>query len=335
MQASLVKYWYQKSLTLPTLLLLPLSWLFRFCICIRRTFYRIGIFKIHRFPVPVIIVGNITLGGTGKTPCVIWLAQYLKDIGFVPGIITRGVGGVKHLAPYCVNNHSSTLEVGDEALLLYERTASPVIVCRNKVAAVKYLLQNTNCDIVICDDGLQHYRLARDVEIAIIDSERLFGNAQLLPAGPLREPISRLRQVDFVIVNGGTTPSRKLTSTRSYNMTFVPADFVCLQDPTRRISLNDLKSQKVHAIAGIGHPQRFFSMLEKLSIAIIPHVFPDHYNYQATDLMFPDAYPIVMTEKDAVKCRTFCDDRYWYLPITAEIEAGFAEQLHAHPALQK
>jgi tetraacyldisaccharide 4'-kinase len=270
----------------------------------------------------VIIVGNITVGGTGKTPFVIWLAQWLKAQGYHPGIVSRGVGGEKQTTPYRVEKKDLPAKVGDEAVLLKQRTDCPLVICIDRAAAVRDLLQYANCNIVISDDGLQHYSLGRDIEIVLVDAIRNMGNHCLLPAGPLREPLSRLQEVDFVIFNNGK-------DTDSYTLSYLPTQLVSLVRPQQKISITNFANKTVHAVAGIGHPERFFSMLTAAGLQVIPHVFPDHYLYQAQDLHFTDAYPIIMTEKDAVKCSAFADERYWYLSITAKINPQFEQALSA------
>ncbi|TAK78180.1 MAG: tetraacyldisaccharide 4'-kinase, partial [Gammaproteobacteria bacterium] len=259
------RYWYQPSLRFITFILLPFSWLFRGCIFIRRQLYRLGFLKTHRFNVPVIIVGNITVGGTGKTPFVIWLAHYLIAQGYRPGIVSRGVGGKRQIKPYRVKQEDAATEVGDEAVLLAQRANCPLVIGIDRVAAVRELLQQAPCDIVISDDGLQHYRLGRDIEIVIIDGSRRFGNNCLLPAGPLREPVSRLQSVDFVVVNGE-------------DMILEPVEL--LPVIARSEATRQSPDKKAHAVAGIGHPDRFFLTLKQAGFDIIPHAFPDHHPYQ-------------------------------------------------------
>jgi len=263
--------------------------------------------------VPIVVVGNITVGGTGKTPFVIWLARFLLAHGHRPGIVSRGVGGKKHIVPYHVKLNSLVDEVGDEALLLAKNTACPVVLGIDRPKAVANLLQHFPCDIVLSDDGLQHYRLGRDLEIAVVDGERLYGNTQLLPAGPLREPLRRLQNVDFVVINGETNKDE-------FVMKLEPQEFISVKDPKEKIHLQNFPYKKIHAVAGIGHPDRFFSLLKKMGFEIIPHVFRDHYLFQKSDLNFSQAYPIVMTEKDAVKCESFADERFWYLAVNAKID---------------
>ena len=320
MQLDPSRYWYRDSLNWLTFLLLPLSWLYSLVITVRRWFYQSGLFRIQRFSVPVIVVGNITLGGTGKTPLVIWLAQYLHSLGYHPGIVSRGVGGKRHVIPMLVTEHAQADIVGDEALLLAQHAHCPVMLAVDRSAAVRELLKTNTCNIVISDDGLQHYRLARDMEIIVVDGVRQLGNRQLLPAGPLREPVEKINRADFVVVNGGTFNG-------GFSMSLEGMELVALSSQHRRITLADFPRGQIHAIAGIGHPQRFFNMLAQYGFDVIPHAFPDHYAYQPRDLLFNDELPVVMTEKDAVKCMSFVKDNYWYLPVTAKLDVAFQQKL--------
>lgn len=314
------QHWYRPALNIYSRLLLPLSWLFRLSVRVRRHLYSSGIKKVYRCSVPVIVVGNITVGGTGKTPSVIWLVEFLQSQGFRPGIVSRGFGGQGKVQ--WVEKNADPKIVGDEAVLLARRGQCPVVVGINRVAAVQLLLQRTSCNIVISDDGLQHYRLARDLEIAVIDGVRGFGNECFLPAGPLRESISRLQTVDFVLVNGANTLMEQ-----QYSM-HLQSDVACaVNDPQQKKAVDFFKKNKVHALAAIGHPQRFFALLRELGLDIIEHVFPDHYHYQKKDIEFADGLPVLMTEKDAVKCEKFADQRHWYLPVTAKMDARLPESL--------
>lgn len=318
MQA-LTRFWYRDSLSFLMLPLLPFSWLFHLCVKVRKSFYDFGIFKRYHFEVPVIVVGNITAGGTGKTPFVIWLANFLKTQGYRPGIVSRGVGGKKHKLPHWVDANDTAEVVGDEALLLMKNTACPVVLCKDRVAAVRTLLQGTKCNVVLSDDGLQHYRLGRALEIALIDGVRRFGNHCMLPAGPLREKPARLKTVDFVLEN-------RDESLNDMSMVYQPSHLIALNKRVQ-IPMSDFSNKKVHAVAGIGHPQRFFDLLKKEGFECIVHVFPDHAHYQQQDFDFKDNLPIIMTEKDAVKCVHFAKENYWYLPITVKISLTFQNAL--------
>jgi tetraacyldisaccharide 4'-kinase len=320
------RHWYRSSHDLLTLLLLPLSGIFRCLVSFRRFLYRKKILKSERFPVPVIVVGNITVGGTGKTPFVIWLVQLLKQKGFKPGIVSRGVGGKQQREPRWVNSESNVREVGDEAMLLAKRSQCPVVIGIDRVAAVKELLAKTDCNIVLSDDGLQHYRLARDIEIAIVDAARGLGNQSFLPAGPLRESAQRLQEVDFVL----SQESKNIEGKKSqFPLGFHLAgeNLFSVHDERNTMPLKNLSQQTFHAVAAIGNPQRFFSTLRSHGLKIIEHVFPDHYQYQKEDLNFADDFPIVMTEKDAVKCRDFLNPKCWYLLVNAVVDREFQTQL--------
>ena len=317
------RLWYSKKLTV--WLLLPVSLLFWVLSNVRRMLYRSGVFKVIHFPVPVIIVGNISVGGTGKTPLVIWLVEYLKKQGYSPGIVSRGYGGVNGLKPCAVTNRSDPAVVGDEPWLLAHRCQCPVVVNRNRPLAVEYLLKNNPCDVVVSDDGLQHYALGRDIEIVVVDGERRFGNGFCLPAGPLRETKSRLSSVDLVVNNGG--PVKKT----EYLMRLGGTEICSVNYNNHRVrrSLSFLKGQTVHAVAGIGHPARFFKYLKNFGLTIIEHPFPDHHNFLKSDFSFEgSSLPILMTEKDAMKCRKFAKDNYWYLPVDALMEQKFAIDLN-------
>lgn len=319
----LERHWYKRSLTWLTFLLLPFSYLFRVIITFRLFLYKHHLIKTTHFPVPIIIVGNVTVGGTGKTPLVIELAHLLKAQQWRPGIVSRGFGGVKQKTPIWIDEHSEPNKVGDEAILLARRSSCPVVICANRVLAVKAILEKTDCNIVLSDDGLQHYRLGRQIEIAVLDGDRKFGNGNLLPAGPLREPQTRLKQVDFVIQQGGH-PDKNY-----FSMQLQGDELVSLKNPQNKLPLSHFKNQKVHAVAAIGNPNRFFAALRAEGLDIIEHVFPDHYLYQKNDFNFSDTLPIVMTEKDKIKCETFADDRFWYLPIVAVLDKSFKDQFLA------
>ncbi len=289
--------------------LLPLSFLYRLITFLRRFAYQAGLIKSARLGVPVIIVGNISVGGTGKTPFVIWLIQFLQKQGFKPGVISRGYGGQANQWPQVVEVQSEAIQVGDEPVLIKRSTKVPVVVGPNRIDDAEFLLENNVCDILISDDGLQHYALDRDIEVCVIDGQRLHGNGYCLPAGPLREPISRLREVDVQICNGAVLSD-------AFSMTLEPSGFFNLIDQSEH-SLSDFSGKTVHAIAGIGHPQRFFSLLEAHGIRVIPHAFADHALFTADDLLFTDKLPVIMTEKDAVKCSAITHPRCYFLRVEA------------------
>jgi tetraacyldisaccharide 4'-kinase len=298
----------------------PASALFGRIVALRRAVYRHGVKKTERLPVPVIVVGNLTVGGTGKTPLVIWLAEFLSRSGYRPGIVSRGYGGARHERPSVVQPQSEPKWVGDEPVLLARRTGRPVCVHANRAWAGRTLLATEDCDVLIADDGLQHYALARDIEIAVVDGERRFGNGALLPAGPLREPVERLGEVDFIV-------TRNRPEIGEYEMLLAGDEAVRLNDPSQRKPLAALGATPVHAVAGIGNPGRFFDFLRQAGLTVVTHAFPDHHAFAPADLRFDDDFPVLMTEKDAVKCRAFADARHWYLPVTARLPPAFGENL--------
>ena len=300
--------------------LLPFGFLFSDFVKFRRWLYKIGVKKSAALSVPVIIVGNITVGGTGKTPLCIYLAKLLQSEGYRVGIISRGYGG-EAVAQMVLSNSNAT-EVGDEALLISRQTNCPMAVGANRVETGNFLLKNARCDIILADDGLQHYALKRDIEIAVVDGERRFGNSICLPAGPLREPVERLNSVDFVVVNGKTAAD---TAWYEWQMQLIGDIAVNLKTGENK-SLADFKSTECHAIAGIGNPERFFKQLEKSGISQrIDHSFPDHHIFAADEIRFDDK-PILMTEKDAVKCKTFSTENQWFIPVAAQLSPEFDTQ---------
>ncbi len=310
-------YWYSDS-RLPWLLL-PLSALFYLISALRRLAYRLGLLASEQLPVPVIVVGNITVGGSGKTPLVVWLAEFLKQAGYRPGIISRGYGGQSEQWPVAVTTDSDPQRVGDEPLLIVQRSGCPMWVGPDRAEAARSLLHENAVDVIISDDGMQHYRLARDIEIAVVDGSRRFGNGFLLPAGPLREPVRRLAGCDLVVANG-------VARQGEFTMQLVPADAVSLQDGGKR-PLNSFAESTVHAVAGIGEPQRFFTMLRQHGLDVIEHPFPDHHDYQAADIEFHDGLQLLMTEKDAVKCRKHARPYHWYIPVDAGLPARFGDEV--------
>lgn len=267
-------------------------------------------------PVPVIVVGNLTVGGTGKTPCVIALAKALKSRGYSPGIVTRGYKGrsLKH-APALVTAMSEAKAVGDEAVLLAQQSGCPVVAWRKRVEAIKLLCaSHPEIDVIISDDGLQHYAMPRHVEIVMIDALRRWGNGFLLPAGPLRESPRRLKTVDGVISNHG------FAEEANWQMTAVLSTSLCrVNAPNEQMLLSALAGKMVHAVAGIGVPEHFFSALEAKSLHVIRHSFPDHYEYQKADFYFNKDALILMTEKDAVKCREIAPDNAWFVRLEGSI----------------
>jgi len=315
---SIEAYWGTKNPV--ALLLLPLSWFFCLISWLRRAGYRLNLLSSRRLPVPVIVVGNITVGGTGKTPLVIWLAEHLQGLGYRPGIITRGYGGQSENWPLRVTTESNPVVLGDEPVLISRRTECPVYAGPVRSAAAKMLLHENDCDIILSDDGMQHYALERDLEIAVIDGERRFGNGFCLPAGPLRETTKRLERVDLIVTNGTAEPGE-------FSMALIPGKLINLENPDLTLPLGAFSDTRPHAVAGIGHPERFFSTLRQQGLEVRKHAFPDHYRFQRGDIRFGDECPVLMTEKDAVKCRSFARQNDWYLPVTAELGSDFVEQL--------
>jgi tetraacyldisaccharide 4'-kinase len=312
-----------------TYLLAPLAGLFLAAVSLRRLLYQTHIVRSERMPVPVIVVGNISVGGTGKTPLVLWLATRLRAAGYRPGIISRGYGGTAR-GPQAVLKDSDAAHAGDEPVLLARRSGCAVWIGRNRPAAARALIHaNPECNVIISDDGLQHYRLARDVEIAVIDAARGHGNGWMLPAGPLREPPSRLSSVDAVVVRGGANAPRLSDAPPYYGMTLACTGLCNLRHASRREAPGHFKGLRVHAVAGIGNPQQFFDTLTHLGIAHTAHAFADHHPYSAQDLAFGDCDAIVMTEKDAVKCARYATERHWVLPVEADIDDALARAVLA------
>lgn len=319
MGAWLQRQWYRR--TPWQLLLWPVSQVFRLLSALRRLAYRAGWLPVWRAPVPVIVVGNISVGGTGKTPLVIWLASRLVQHGWHPGILSRGYRGDAAGAVEVLPD-SDPAVVGDEPLLLARHTGCPVWVGRRRAKSAQALLAaHPDCDVLICDDGLQHYALARDIEIAVVDGRRRHGNGRLLPAGPLREPIGRLRRVDAVVVQGGEPGPGE------YPLRLAAAAFRNLCDPARTITAEALRQHDLHAVAGIGDPQRFFDALRALGLRFAEHAFPDHHPYGAGDLQFAGTPTLLMTEKDAVKCAAFARPEWWYLAVETEVDAELEQLL--------
>lgn len=311
--------WYKEMFISPWFM--PFSMFYVDAMRLRRYLYRSGRLESTRLPVPVIIVGNLTVGGTGKTPLVIWMVDFLKQQGFKPGVISRGYAGSTSQSPHAVIVDSDPAVVGDEPLLLARRCACPVVIGADRPAAAQYLLAHNDCDVIISDDGLQHYALQRDIEIVVIDGERRFGNGYCLPAGPLREPPERLKEVDLVVANGGNELLEG-----EFAMQCRGDDLINLLSGERK-PLADFAGQGCHAVAGIGNPNRFFEQLTSAGLNCESHAFPDHHAFRAVDLRFKDDKPVIMTEKDAVKCGGFAQARHWYLPVDAELPEAFSEQL--------
>ena len=312
------RVWYEGHPALAALL--PLALLYGAVARGRRALYLSGFLSRHRPEVPVIVVGNLTVGGTGKTPLTIWLANFLRaELGYRPGIVARGYRGRARYWPQQARGDSDPDTVGDEAVIVARRTGCPIAVGPDRVAAVDALLQYSDCDVVISDDGMQHYPLAGDVEIAVVDDARRFGNGFCLPAGPLREPASRLAAADLVVTNG-------IAGRGEFAMRYVPRGLLPVGGGAL-VPLDELMPRRIHAVAGIGHPARFFSMLKGLGFDVIPHPFDDHHRFVKGDFRFADGLPIVMTEKDAVKCEALKLENAFSIPIDAELPDVFAIRL--------
>jgi len=314
--------------------LLPFSWLFRLLAALRRSAYRYHLLAVHQPPLPLIVVGNLTVGGSGKTPLVAALALRLQQQGLRVGLLSRGYGAAAGDWPRLIDRESDVAVAGDEPLLLAQRTGCRLAIGPDRVAALEQLLAAGALDLVIADDGLQHYRLGRQLELVVIDGRRGFGNGHLLPAGPLREPVTRLQEADWLVINGPPAAPllpflRRYHQAEPILMQLHPEPLQNLQDPQRRLPLAAWQGERIHAVAGIAHPERFFTLLRHAGIEPIPHPFGDHHRFQPADIQFDDALPVVMTEKDAVKCRPFADRRHWYLPVAAELPEPFITALLA------
>ena len=314
---ALERHW--QRLTPLSLVLLPFSLVFCSLVWLRRTLYRIGVLPSKRFSVPVIVIGNITVGGTGKTPLVIWLTDFLRQAGYRPGIVTRGYRGQSPVWPVAVTNDTAAKLVGDEAVLLARRCHCPVMAGPDRVVSVQALL-NQDCNLIVSDDGLQHYRLGRDLEIAVIDGVRRFGNGLCLPSGPLREPVSRLNSVALRVANGRPREGE-------LGMQLSPTHFYNLAQPSQQTSAEQFHATSVHAVAGIGNPERFFESLRAFGLRVLPHAFPDHHAFEVNELEFGDNLPVILTEKDAVKCQHFAKPHFWVLAVDAQPEVRLGEKI--------
>ena len=309
-------------------LLLPLAGLFAALAALRRALFRLGVLRGVRLPVPVVVVGNIAVGGSGKTPAVEWLVARLRAAGRTPGIVSRGYGG-RVAGVALVPRDGDPALYGDEPVLLARLTGCPLAVGADRPAAARALLAaHPQCDVIVADDGLQHYRLARDVEVAVVD-EATLGNTWRLPAGPLRESLARLRGVDVILAHGALSPAlaRRLAGLPVFAMELVGDTLRPLGTPGAARAVESFRGQRMHAVAGIGHPDRFFAQLQRLGIVVVPHPFPDHHRYAPRDLDFAPGEAKVLTSKDAVKCATFAPADCWEFPVTARIAPGAAERI--------
>ncbi len=324
MQQRLTELWYAPAR--PSLLQ-PLGWLYAAGMRARRAMYRGNLLRTVRARTPVIVVGNLTVGGTGKTPLTLWLAAALAAQGRRVGIVSRGYGrSAQHVQAVTAN--SDWRQVGDEPLLLARRSGCAVVVAQDRAAGAAALIAQ-GAQLVVADDGLQHLRLARDCEILVVDGARGFGNGRVLPAGPLRESLAQLARADLVIVTGAAEHASltALPAGRTLTMQLAMADALPLLGPGAPRALRDFRGQRVHAVAGIGNPARFFRALRGEGIELVEHPFPDHHPFSAQDLAFADDAPVLMTEKDAVKCTPFADARLWYVPVTAQFSEADAQVL--------
>jgi len=316
MSDRLLRAWYAGH---PLLTLLrPLECLYRRVVERKRARFVAGEGEIYRPPVPLIVVGNITVGGTGKTPLILWLIEHCLHRGLRVGVVSRGYGATPPQFPWRVSAEQSAAQAGDEPLLIVQRTGVPLMIDPDRSRAVKALLASEQLDLILSDDGLQHYRLARDLELVLIDNARGLGNGRCLPAGPLREPVERLQDVGAVLYNGASSDPGG-----GYAFRLQPTALVNLISGERQALDYFPAEQVLHAVAGIGNPQRFFNTLETLHWLPIPHAFADHAPYSAEVLNFTPSLPLVMTEKDAVKCRAFAQPDWWYLAVDAVPSPAF------------
>jgi tetraacyldisaccharide 4'-kinase len=322
MERALTRLWYGNSGG--AALLQPLAWLYGSAMAVRRSAYSRGWFASHRIARPVIVVGNLTVGGTGKTPLTVWLATSLRERGFKVGIVSRGYGR-SETAPRAVEPEDDWRIVGDEPLLLRRHSGCPTVVGADRVAAAQKLVEQ-GVDVILADDGLQHLRLKRDFELVVVDGARGFGNERLLPAGPLREGTSRLATADAVVVTGKPEHASLAGLPPVFEMALEISNAMPIGGGAAQ-PLDRFKGELVHAVAGIGNPARFFRELRGRGIEPVEHPFPDHHPFTAADLDFGDRLPVLMTEKDAVKCRSFADARLWQVPITVRFSDAHARAL--------
>ena len=303
-------------------LLRPLEWLYRAVVQRKRRRFLAGLGEIYRAPVPVVVVGNITVGGTGKTPLILWLIEHCRSRGLRVGVVSRGYGAQPPQLPWRVRAEQAAAVAGDEPLLIVQRSGVPLMIDPDRSRAVVALLAAEPLDLILSDDGLQHYRLARDLELVLIDAARGLGNSRCLPAGPLREPVERLQAVDALLYNGAASDPED-----GYAFTLQPRALINLRSGEQRPLSHFPPGQALHAVAGIGNPQRFFNTLEGLHWRPVAHAFADHAPYSAEVLNFSPALPLLMTEKDAVKCRAFAADDWWYLAVDAQPSPAFVAWL--------
>ena len=326
----IINAWRKESLWL--VFLVPISYIYRILILIRRK-----IFSIKRrpksFKAPIIVIGNLTIGGAGKTPLTIFVATRLAALGYKPGIVSRGYGGHPPYYPFCVDSNSNASVVGDEPLLIAERTQLPVVIDPNRHAAVELILSEFDVDVILSDDGLQHYKMYRDIEICVLDGNESISNGRCLPAGPLRESLKRLKEVDFIVLNGiSSTAALKHLSVASFEMKMVPKSFVNLStSEVRPFSGAPFNiGNRIQAVTAIANPNRFFETIEALPYPLNKVDYPDHYEFTANDFQSEKIevhQPVVMTEKDAVKCKAFATNNFWMLTTNIELEDVFIDSL--------
>jgi tetraacyldisaccharide 4'-kinase len=328
MERALTRIWYGDSSA--ALWLQPLASLYGAIAAARRGLYAARFLPAYGVGRPVVVVGNLTVGGTGKTPLVAWLAEQLTERRLSVGILSRGYGS-SGSGPRLVDASSDWREVGDEPLLLRQRTQCHVVVSKDRLAGARALVDR-RVEVILADDGLQHLRLARDCEVVVIDGSRGFGNGRLLPAGPLRDPLSELSRADLIVMNGAPAhpslaPFASLFEQRAVQMTLMPGNVVPMDGRGTALTLEDFRGRRVHAVAGIGNPARFFAELRARGLDVVEHAFADHHPFTAADLEFGDDAPVLMTEKDAVKCRAFAHARLWYVPVTARFSDAHAARV--------
>ncbi|MFJ5189500.1 tetraacyldisaccharide 4'-kinase [Pseudomonas fulva] len=312
----LLAAWYTGH---PALALLrPLEALYRWVVKRKRRRFLNDQRASYHAPVPVIVVGNITVGGTGKTPMILWLIEHCRQRRLRVGVVSRGYGAKPPQLPWRVTADQAAEQAGDEPLLIVQRTGVPLMIDPDRARAVQALLASEHLDLILCDDGMQHYRLARDLELVLIDAARGLGNRRCLPAGPLREPVERLKAADAVLFNGAEQDTAE-----GFGFRLQPSALVNLRTGERRALDHFSAGQRLHAVAGIGNPQRFFNTLQGLGWQPLPHPFADHAQFSAQNLAFTPPLPLVMTEKDAVKCRSFAAENWWYLAVEAQPTPAF------------
>ena len=312
----LLRAWYSPR---PVWFFIPFAWIFWLLSGLRRAAYAAGLARTASVPASVIVVGNISVGGTGKTPFVIWLAAELTRMGHKVGIVSRGYSGAKRREAALVTPDSDPETAGDEAVLLARRTGLPVAVCRDRAAAANLLCSRYPMDVLLSDDGLQHYRMPRDMEIVLLDGERGLGNGWLLPAGPLRETEHRLGEVALTVIKRAAVD--RFTWPGAVYMHLAVTTAVSLNDG-RRVPLAEFTGQSVYALAGIGHPQQFFAALGAAGLRVDGRALADHAHLTPADVQFPGEWPVFMTEKDAVKCRSMGLARHWYVEAAADFSAA-------------